>query len=165
MSNSLRVSPALNRGTASAFQGRRSIAYWVATAIVAGNAAVAGMIDILRVQPFFGILLHLGYPAYFGTILGTWKVLGAIAILAPRYPRVKEWAYAGSFIDYTAAIASYVAVGDGVASNLVGPIVSIVFLFVSWALRSPSRRVAARCATGSEQSGERLHRHQTGRVF
>jgi hypothetical protein len=70
-------------------------------------------------------------------------VVGAIALLAPGYPLVKEWAYAGSFVDYTAAVASYVAVGDGVASNLAGPIVSIVFLVVSWALRPPSRRVAA----------------------
>jgi hypothetical protein len=136
-------STALTGGYASAFRGRRAIVYWVATAIVAGNVVVAGMIDILRVQPFFGILLHLGYPAYFGIILGIWKVVGAIALLAPGYPLVKEWAYAGSFVDYTAAVASYLAVGDGVASNLAGPIVSIVFLVVSWALRPPSRRVAA----------------------
>jgi hypothetical protein len=56
------------------------IAYWVATVFVAGNSAVAGALDILRIQPFFGILLHLGYPAYFSTILGVWKVLGAVAI-------------------------------------------------------------------------------------
>jgi hypothetical protein len=136
-------STALTGGYAPGFRGRRAIVYWVATAIVAGNAVVAGMIDILRVQPFFGILLHLGYPAYFGIILGIWKVVGAIALLAPGYPLVKEWAYAGNFVDYTAAVASYLAVGDGVASNLAGPIVSIVFLVVSWALRPPSRRVAA----------------------
>jgi DoxX-like family len=134
---------ALTGGNASIFSRKRAIVYWVATAIVAGNAVVAGMIDILRVQPFFGILLHLGYPGYFGTIPGTWKVLGAVALLAPRYPLVKEWAYAGSFVDYTAAVASYVAVGEGLASNLAGPIVSIVFLVVSWALRPPSRRVTA----------------------
>jgi DoxX-like protein len=150
-------STALTGDNASAYRRRRAVAYWVATAIVAGNAVAAGMIDILRVQPFFGILLHLGYPAYFGAILGTWKVLGAVALLAPRYPLVKEWAYAGSFVDYTAAVASYMAVGDGLASNLVGPIISIVFLIVSWALRPPSRRVAASCSTGSDSSGERLH--------
>jgi DoxX-like protein len=130
-------------GNASIFPRGRAIVYWVATAIIAGNGVVAGMIDILRVQPLFGILLHLGYPAYFGTILGTWKVLGAIALLAPGYPLVKEWAYAGSFVDYTAAVASYVAVGDRLPSHLAGPIVSILFLVASWALRPPSRRVAA----------------------
>jgi DoxX-like protein len=136
------LSTTLTSGTASASAGRRAIAYSVATAIIPGNAVVAGMIDIPRVQPFFGILLHLGYPAYFGTILGTWKVLGAVALLVPRYPLVKEWAYAGNFVDYTAAVASYVAVGESVASNLTGPIASIVFLVASWALRPPSRRIA-----------------------
>jgi hypothetical protein len=99
--------------------------------------------DILRVQPVFGILLHLGYPAYFGTILGIWKVLGALALLAPRYPRVKEWAYAGMFIDFTAASASYVAVGERAVSNMSGPIMSMVVLAASWALRPSSRRLAA----------------------
>jgi hypothetical protein len=65
------------------------------------------------------------------------------SLLAPRYPRVKEWAYAGMFIDYTAAIVSYVAVGAGTASNLSGPILSVAFLAASWALRPPSRRVIA----------------------
>jgi DoxX-like family len=66
-------------------------------------------------------------------------VLGAIALLAPRYPRIKEWAYAGLFIDYSAAAASHVAVGDG-AVRLVGPVMSIVLLVVSWTLRPSSRR-------------------------
>jgi hypothetical protein len=116
------------------------VVYWIATLFVAGNAAAAGAILMLHVQPLAGALLHLGYPAYFGTILGIWKLLGAVAIVAPRYPRVKEWAYAGMFIDYTAAAASYVPVGDGVASNLIGPIISIAFLAASWALRPSSRR-------------------------
>ncbi len=133
-------STALTGGNSAAFPRRRMIAYWAATVLVAGPAAIAGAIDVLRIQPLFAQLLQLGYPAYFGTILGVWKVLGAVALLAPRYPRVKEWAYAGMFIDYTAAFVSYVAVGAGSASNLSGPVVSITFLAASWALRPPSRR-------------------------
>jgi|HubBroStandDraft_2_1064218.scaffolds.fasta_scaffold58717_2 uncharacterized membrane protein YphA (DoxX/SURF4 family) len=117
----------------------RTIAYWVATVLVAAPAAVAGTMDVLRIQPLFSQLLQLGYPAYFATILGIWKVLGAVALLTPRYPRVKEWAYAGMFIDYTAAVVSYVAVGVGSASNLSGPVMSVAFLAASWALRPPSR--------------------------
>ena len=119
----------------------RTIAYWATTVFLALNAAAAGSMDILRIQPFFGVLLHLGYPAYFAAILGTWKLLGGLALLAPRYPRLKEWAYAGCFIDYTAAIASYLAVGEGTASNLAGPIVSIALLCLSWGLRPSSRRI------------------------
>jgi uncharacterized membrane protein YphA (DoxX/SURF4 family) len=117
----------------------RTIAYWVTTVLVAAPAAVAGTMDVLRIQPLFSQLLQLGYPAYFATILGIWKVLGAVALLTPRYPRVKEWAYAGMFIDYTAAVVSYVAVGVGSASNLSGPVMSVAFLAASWALRPPSR--------------------------
>jgi uncharacterized membrane protein YphA (DoxX/SURF4 family) len=70
---------------------RRIIAYWFTTAIVAAEFAVGGVMDILRLPPFFTILEHLGYPGYFSVILGVWKVLGAVAVLAPRFPRLKEW--------------------------------------------------------------------------
>jgi energy-converting hydrogenase Eha subunit C len=106
-------------------------------------------------EPLFSQLLQLGYPAYFGTILGTWKVLGAVALVVPRHPRVKEWAYAGMFIDYTGAVASYVVVGAGTASNLSGPIMSILFLAASWALRPSSRR----CLAVHDPEGIRGPRH------
>jgi hypothetical protein len=126
------------------FPRTRIIVYWVATAFVVGFGLVAGVLDILRIQPLFGITLHLGYPPYFATLLGTWKVLGGLALAAPRFPLVKEWAYAGSFFDYTAAIVSYVAIGEGTLLNLIGPILSIICLAASWALRAPSRRIAGR---------------------
>jgi len=96
--------------------------------------------DILHLQPLFGLLLHLGYPSYFATVLGVWKVLGAIVLLAPRYPLVKEWAYAGMVIDYSSAAISHWASGDA-ATSLVGPIVSIAALMGSWYLRPRSRRL------------------------
>jgi hypothetical protein len=105
--------------------------------------SVLGELEAVRIPPFFPQLLQLGYPAYFAAILGIWKVLGAIALLAPRYPLVKEWAYAGLFIDYTAALASRLVVGEGTASNLSEPILSIALLASSWALRHSSRRIAA----------------------
>jgi hypothetical protein len=72
------------------------VAYWACTLFVALTALGAGIMDILHVQPLFGVLLHLGYPSYFAAVLGVWKVLGAIVLVAPRYPLVKEWAYAGN---------------------------------------------------------------------
>jgi hypothetical protein len=119
----------------------RIILYWVATVFVGGNSVAAGVMDVLRVQPFFGILLHLGYPSYFATILGGWKVLGGLVLLARRTPRAKEWAYAGLFIDFTAAAASHLAVGDG-AAQVAGPVISTLLLAASWALRPASRRLA-----------------------
>ena len=75
--------------SASPARGR---VYWACTLFVTLTALGAGVLDILHLQPLFGLLLHLGYPSYFATVLGVWKVLGAIVLLAPRYPLVKEWA-------------------------------------------------------------------------
>jgi len=72
----------------------------------------------LRLPPFSGTMKHLGYPAYFMTIIGVWYVLGAMAILAPRFPRIKEWAYAGMVFVYTGAVASRLAVGDSLSRSL-----------------------------------------------
>jgi hypothetical protein len=91
--------------------------------------------------PLFPILVHLGYPPYFATLLGVWKLLGALVLLGPRSPLVKEWAYAGMFIDYSAAVVSHVATGDGPAT-LVGPLVSMGCLAGSWYLRPDARRLA-----------------------
>src|SRR4029434_3917499 len=98
------------------------IAYWVTTVILAAEFAVGGVMDILRLPPFFAILTHLGYPGYFSVILGIWKVLAAAAVLVPRFPRLKEWAYAGMFFTMTGAAVSHLAVGDP-AVMLLAPII------------------------------------------
>jgi hypothetical protein len=79
-------------------------------------------------------MAELGYPAYFVTILGMWKVLGALAILAPRFPRLKEWAYAGIVFDLTGAVFSHVAAGQPVV-KVIAPLVLLEIAATSWALR------------------------------
>ena len=96
--------------------------------------------DILRLPPFSAILEHLGYPAYFSVILGVWKVLGAVALLVPRFPRLKEWGYAGMIFIYTGVVASRLAVGDRPVT-LVGPIILIGLVAASWSLRPSARSV------------------------
>jgi uncharacterized membrane protein YphA (DoxX/SURF4 family) len=127
---------------------RRIIAYWVTTVIIAAEFAVGGVMDILRLPPFFEILRHLGYPGYFSVILGCWKVLGAVAVLAPRFSRLKEWAYAGMFFNMTGAAASHLAVGDPPVT-LVAPIIFTGLVIASWVLRPSGRRdqLAASCAS------------------
>ena len=95
--------------------------------------------DILRLPPFFAILEHLGYPGYFSVILGVWKVLGAAAVLVPRFPRLKEWAYAGMCFNMTGAAASHLAVGDP-AVTVVAPIIFTGLVAASWAARPLARR-------------------------
>jgi hypothetical protein len=96
----------------------------------------------LRLQPFIGIVEHLRYPAYFMTILGIWYVLAGVALLAPRFPRLKEWANAGLMFNYTGAAASHLAIGDS-GDSLVAPIMFIGLVFASWILRPSNRRLAA----------------------
>jgi hypothetical protein len=127
---------------------RRIIAFWVTTVIIAAEFAAGGVMDILRLPPFFAILKHLGYPGYFSVILGVWKVFGAVTVFAPRFPRLKEWAYAGMFFNMTGAAASHLAVGDP-AVTLAAPIIFTGLVYASWALRPLARRdlLAASCAS------------------
>ena len=124
--------------SSTAPRGRR-IAYWITTVLVAAELALGGVWDILRLPYVRAVTDHLGYPRYFLVILGVWKVLGAVALVVPRFPRLKEWAYAGAIFNYTGAIASHLAVGDG-AHALVYPVIQVGLVAASWALPPPARR-------------------------
>jgi hypothetical protein len=93
-------------------------------------------------------MAHLGYSSYFMTILGVWYVLAGLALLAPRSPRLKEWAYAGLIFNYSGAAASHLFVGDG-ASRWSGPVIFAAFTLGSWALRPSDRRLGTEGSTGS----------------
>ncbi len=79
----------------------RLTAYWLATILVTAELALGGTWDIARLQSVRDLVARLGYPSYFLVLLGCWKVLGAIALLAPRRPLLKEWAYAGAYCSST----------------------------------------------------------------
>jgi uncharacterized membrane protein YphA (DoxX/SURF4 family) len=122
----------------------KNIAYWITTVLVAFFIGSGGIAQVLRVPGTVKGFVHiLGYPAYFVTILGVWKVLGAIAILVPRFPRLKEWAYAGIIFDLTGAIASNAAVGGygAYGFHILAPLIIAGLTIASWALRPPSRRI------------------------
>jgi uncharacterized membrane protein YphA (DoxX/SURF4 family) len=117
----------------------RGIAYWATTAVLVVECVVGGVMGALQLPPFLGTATHLGYPAYFMTILGVWYVSAGVVLLAPRLPRLKEWAYAGLMFNYTGAVVSHLWVGDG-AKALVGPLVVVGLTAASWALRPQARR-------------------------
>jgi uncharacterized membrane protein YphA (DoxX/SURF4 family) len=124
----------------------RTIGYWVATALV-GLAFLAGGAGDLSGSPqVLEGMTHLGYPAYFATILGAWKILGAAALFAPGLPRLKEWAYAGIAFDLTGAAFSHAASGDP-AGKVMTPIVLLALAAASYALRPEPRRLPAAART------------------
>jgi hypothetical protein len=107
--------------------------------LVVSELVVGGIWGILRIPYVNAVLAHLGYPAYLNTILGVWSLFGAVALLVPRFPRLKEWAYAGMVFNFTGAVASHLAVGDSVVT-IIYPIFLIGLVAASWALRPASRR-------------------------
>jgi uncharacterized membrane protein YphA (DoxX/SURF4 family) len=122
----------------------KSITYWTTTALVAFFIGGGGVAQIAQFKNNpHGIVPQLGYPMYFFAILGFWKVLGALAILAPRFPRLKEWAYAGIFFDLTGAAASCAAVGGygAYGFHVIAPLLICGLTVASWALRPPSRTI------------------------
>jgi len=112
--------------------------YWIFTLLAALLFAVPGAALLLGVPHFTADMSRLGYPAYFLTILGIWKLLGAIAILSPRSPRLKEWAYAGMIFDLSSAVISRALVGDPV-TKILPPIVVAIIVILSWRLRPAER--------------------------
>lgn len=122
----------------------KTILYWTTTGLIAFFIGGGGTAQIWQYQANpHGVVPQLGYPMYFFAILGVWKVLGAIAILVPRFPRLKEWAYAGIFFDLTGAAVSCAAVGGygAYAFHVIAPLILTGFTLVSWALRPDSRKI------------------------
>jgi uncharacterized membrane protein YphA (DoxX/SURF4 family) len=116
----------------------RTIGYWATTGIVALALAAGGAGQLARSADTIAAFAHLGYPAYVVLLLGIWKVLGAAALLLPRSPRLKEWAYAGLTFLFTGAAVSHAAVGDP-AGKVITPLVLLALAATSWALRPKSR--------------------------
>ncbi len=120
----------------------RLIAFWAFTIIVTYEMVAGSLWDLLRVEYVRVIMTHLGYPLYVLTILGAWKIAGAATVLAPRFLRLKEWAYAGFFFNYTGASASHLLAGDG-PGRWMPPLVFAGFTIASWALRPADRRLTS----------------------
>jgi hypothetical protein len=125
---------------------RNKIIYWIVTLWLALGMVSTGAVQLLRQQSegalsppgVYGIV-HLGYPIYLLTILGVWKMLGVIAVLIPKSPILKEWAYAGFFFIMSGAIVSHLAVGDPL-NSLFPSILLLVLTVVSWYFRPAVRK-------------------------
>lgn len=119
------------------------IIYWVATIWLALGMVSTGAVQLLKAKDGQGgvdMITHLGYPVYMLTIIGIWKVLGVIALLLPKTPLVKEWAYAGFFFIMTGAIFSHIASGDPV-KEIFPSLLLLVLTLVSWYFRPSDRKL------------------------
>lgn len=119
---------------------RNKIIYWIATLWLSLGMTSTGVVQLIKMKEETDMMTRLGYPSYFLTILGTWKILGVIAVLVPKFSLVKEWAYAGFFFAMSGAIFSHAAVGDD-AKEFFGPTLLIVLTITSWYLRPAERRL------------------------
>jgi uncharacterized membrane protein YphA (DoxX/SURF4 family) len=118
---------------------KNKIIYWVATLWLALGMTATGIVQLIQMKEEAEMIQRLGYPLYFLILLGVWKILGVIAILIPKFPLLKEWAYAGFFFAMSAAVFSHLYCGDS-AKELFGPVLLIVLTVVSWYFRPTSRK-------------------------
>ncbi len=120
---------------------RDKIIYWVATIWLSLGLLTSAIVQLIPMQEEVERMSALGYPNYFQTIIGIWKLLGVVAILVPKFPLIKEWAYAGFFFLLTGAIVTHFAVGDGV-SEYFGPTLLLVLTILSWYFRPSDRKIS-----------------------
>lgn len=121
---------------------RNKIIYWVATLWLALGMVATGIVQLLKMkEEVEKITQALGYPIYFLTIIGVWKMLGVVVVLIPKFPVVKEWAYAGFFFAMSGAVFSHIASGSE-GKEFFGPMLLLVLTVVSWYFRPADRKVA-----------------------
>ena len=120
----------------------QNVGYWATTGLVAAAFLFGGVMDLMAPPDMLAGLAHLGYPAYLAPLLGVWKVLGAVAVVVPGFPRIKEWAYAGMFFDLTGAAVSHAVSGDP-AANVLTPLFILALVVASYLLRPESRRLSS----------------------
>ena len=126
---------------------RNKIIYWISTLWLALGMLSTGTLQLFKAKAegavappgVYGIT-HLGYPVYFLTILGIWKILGVVAVLMPKFPLLKEWAYAGFFFVMSGAVFSHIASGDSVTQNIPA-LLLLILTVTSWYFRPADKKI------------------------
>lgn len=119
---------------------RDKIIYWIATIWLALGMTSTGIVQMIQQKEEVDMITALGYPLHFIMILGVWKILGVIAVLIPKFPLVKEWAYAGFFFNMTGAFIAHLAMSDDF-SLIFPPLLLLVLTIVSWYFRPAGRKL------------------------
>jgi hypothetical protein len=122
---------------------RNKIIYWIATLWLALGMVSTGAGQLLNAKDGQGgaaMITHLGYPVYLLTLLGIWKILGVVAVLSPKFPLLKEWAYAGFVFIISGAIFSHIASRDSVIA-LLPALLLLILTALSWYFRPSDRKL------------------------
>ena len=125
---------------------RNKIIYWIATIWLSLGMVSTGVVQLLKLKGngpgSLESMTHLGYPVYFVTLLGIAKILGVIALLIPKFPLLKEWAYAGFFFMMSGAIFTHIAAGNSM-SEIFPSLLLLVLIVVSWYFRPSDRKIVS----------------------
>lgn len=120
---------------------RNKIIYWIATIWLSLGMVSTGIVQLLKMKEEVSFTAKLGYPEYFLTILGAWKILGVIAILIPKFTLVKEWAYAGFFFAMSGAAFSHIA--SGTMNEIFPSLLLLTLTLLSWYFRPADRKISS----------------------
>ena len=123
---------------------RNKIIYWIATIWLSLGMLSTGVVQLMKLKGdspgSLDSMTHLGYPAYFVTILGICKILGVVVLLIPKFPLLKEWAYAGFFFMMSGAIFTHIAAGNSL-SEIFPSLLLLILTVVSWYFRPADRKL------------------------
>lgn len=119
---------------------RNKIIYWIATIWLSLGMTSSGIVQLIGMEEEAANFTRLGYPLYLMAIIGTWKLLGVIAILIPGRPLLKEWAYAGFFFAMSGALVSHL-INTGAMMDLFGPTLLLLLTIISWNFRPECRKI------------------------
>lgn len=98
------------------------------------------IVQLIKMPEGVDAVTRLGYPAYLLTIPGVWKILGVAAVLIPKFPRLKEWAYAGFFFAMSGAAISHIIMGDPFG-EIFPSVLLLILTMVSWYFRPENRKI------------------------
>lgn len=119
---------------------RNKIIYWISTLWLALGMISTGIVQLIYMDEEVKMITNLGYPEYIIVLLGFLKIAGVIAILVPKFPIVKEWAYAGFLFNMTGALYSHL-MSRAEMTELFGPSLLLVLTLLSWYFRPSGRKI------------------------
>lgn len=125
---------------------RNKIIYWIATIWLSLGMLSTGAVQLFKIKGegpgSVDSMANLGYPVYFVTILGVCKILGVVALLIPRLPLLKEWAYAGFFFMMSGAVYTHIAAGNAI-TEIFPSVLLLILTVISWYFRPSDRKIVS----------------------